>query len=71
MKRETAIRVQQSGRAAVTILVAMLEQVENDCSKKEFETIKRGVGLTIGRLQMELLEPLYVQHPDIDDLPKD
>ena len=71
MKKDTAIRVQQSGRAAIAILTALLNQVASDCSDEEFNAIKRGVGLTIGRIQMELLEPLYLQHPDVDDWPRE
>ena len=71
MTRDTAIKIQQSGRAATAMLIALLDQVRGDCSDGEFQSVKRGVGLTIGRIQMDLIEPVLVLYPDVDDLPKD
>ncbi len=71
MTRDTAIKIQQSGRAATAMLIALMDQVREDCSDDEFQSVKRGVGLTIGRIQMGLIEPVLVLYPDVDDLPKD
>ncbi len=36
--------------------------------KEGFEAIHKGVGLSIGRIEMEVLGPIYTAHPDLDDL---
>jgi hypothetical protein len=42
--------------------------LRDQCSEEDFQMIKRGVGLSIGRIATELLEPVYRQHPEIDDM---
>ena len=35
---------------------------------EEFGRIKKAVGLAIGQVQTEILEPVYSRYPDLDDL---
>ncbi len=35
---------------------------------EEFERIKKAVGLAIGQVQSEVLEPVYSRYPDLDEL---
>lgn len=68
IKKETAIQIQKRALNAIVELNEILSELHPECSEDDYVVIKRGVGLSIGRIQMELLEPLYRQHPEIDDL---
>lgn len=37
-------------------------------TEDEFALIKRGVVLSIGRIQTEILDIVYREYPDLDDL---
>jgi hypothetical protein len=41
---------------------------EDRCSLEQQEQIRRGVGLAIGKIQMEILEVINAAHPNLDDL---
>lgn len=68
VNKETAIQIKKRALNAVSELTTILSEVNNRCSDEDYMIIKRGVGLSIGNIQMELLEPIYHQHPEIDDL---
>ena len=65
---DTAEKIHEASLRAVVELPALLRDVEPRCSGEDFQKIKRGVGLTIGTIQAELLDPLYVEYPELDDL---
>jgi hypothetical protein len=46
----------------------VLNKLQNRCSPEEYEKIKRGVGLAIGKIQTDLLDVVVATHPDLDDL---
>lgn len=48
-------------------LDGLLGDIRSQCSTEEFQIIKRGVGLSMGTIITEILEPVYRQHPEIDD----
>ena len=66
--KTTAIQVQQRALSAIRELMTILSEIDGKCSEQDYQCIKRGVGLSVGRVQMEILEILNAQHPDIDDL---
>ncbi|MEO8572546.1 MAG: hypothetical protein ABI481_01145 [Pyrinomonadaceae bacterium] len=68
VNKEIAITIQKRALSAIVELNTILSDVNGECSDEAFGLIKRGVGLSIGRIQMEILEPLYRQFPEIDDL---
>ena len=68
VSKETALQIQRRALNAIIELNTALSEIEDDCPDEDFELVKRGVGLSIGRIQMEILEVLNRQHPDIDDL---
>ena len=68
VKKETALNIQKRALQAVIELHAIGDEVRDQCSDEDFEMIKRGVGLSIGRIQTELLDYIYKEHPEIDDL---
>jgi len=54
--------------AAISSLSSALNASLNRCSEQDYERIKRGVGLSIGTIQFELLDVICEMHPDLDDL---
>jgi hypothetical protein len=68
VKKEVAAEIQQYAIKAITELTTLLSVANEVCTNEELEPIKRAVGLAIGKIQMELLEPIYKDHPELDDL---
>jgi hypothetical protein len=68
MKKEDAVEIKERGLKAVQELSAILVFIRGRCSDEEFQKVKRGVGLSIGRIQTELLDLIYSEHPDLSDL---
>ncbi len=68
IKKETALQIKKRARAAIAELDGVVSDVRGQCSDEDFQVILRGVGLSIGLIATELLEPVFAQHPEIDDL---
>lgn len=68
MNKATALQIQQRALAAVRELIAILSEIDGKCGEEEHQRIKRGIGLSVGDIQMEILEVLNAQYPEIDDL---
>jgi hypothetical protein len=66
MKKEAAIQIQKSAHEAMQSLL----QIASIDAKQyaEYEEIKKGVGMCIGHIQMEILEVINKLHPELDDL---
>lgn len=65
---ELADLVKQKALIAVRELDSIVIITRDQCSTEDFEIIKRGVGLSIGRIQTEVLDPIFRRFPEIDDL---
>ncbi|MCM3869424.1 MAG: hypothetical protein ND895_01835 [Pyrinomonadaceae bacterium] len=68
MNKNDATKMRDHGLAAIRELTAAFNIAQAGCSEEECERIKRGVGLSIGRIQMELLEVINAEYPELDDL---
>jgi hypothetical protein len=68
MEKKVAIEIQQHALDAIRSLAQALSASENRCSSEEFQQIKRGVGLSMGRIETELLGVIYAVYPELDDL---
>ena len=68
MEQEVAVEIQRHALAAVRSLSDALEACKDRCSKEEYQEVKRGVGLSIGRIETELLAIIYKKFPELDDL---
>lgn len=65
MNRENAQKIHELALKAITDLTSIL-QIDNEY--KEYDQIKKGVGLSIGKIQMDILEVVYKNFPELDDL---
>jgi hypothetical protein len=68
LTEKNAITVKERSLAAIRELSLMLMEIQADSTQEDFDAVKRGAGLTIGRIQMELLEYVNSQYPELDDL---
>ena len=69
VKKEQAIEVKNLSLSAVRDLTSILHITEKNISQDEYEKLKEGVGRTIGEIQIRLLDLIYSQHPELNDLP--
>lgn len=68
MDRDLAIDLKDHGLKAVVELTLALNCCYERCSPEEYAILKRAVGLSIGRINLELLDVVYTQYPDLDHL---
>ncbi len=68
MNKEVAIEIQARALSAVEALTSVLDPALERCSREEYELVRRGVGLSIGRIQTELLDFIYALFPELDHL---
>jgi hypothetical protein len=53
---------------AVSNLSKILKICKEKCSEEEYEKMKKCVGLSIGKIQIEILDSILKQYPELDDL---
>lgn len=68
IERDAAIEIQGHARKACEALTSALNSAVGRCSEDDFMLIKRGVGRCLGDIQMDLLEIINSQYPELDDL---
>ena len=66
--KDVAVIVKKRALRAVEELTRILLEIENICPVEDLDSIKRGVGSAIGRIQVDLLRIPYSQYPELDDL---
>ena len=66
MRRDQAIQIHGKALAAVEALTSVLEIMKGTLAPEEFEKLKKGVGLSIGAIEMQVNAPLHQQFPDPD-----
>lgn len=60
---------QAVSRAAEHFIVELsraFEAARSSTTPEEFERLKRAVGVVVGTLEVDLLWPLYKQHPNLE-----
>lgn len=68
IRKAVAIEIKNLALDAVHSLMKALESCEGNCSEEDRRQIERGVGLSIGRIETELLGFIYQAYPELDDL---
>ena len=69
IEKEIAILVRYRSLRAVEELSQLLFEIKDRCSDEDFISLRRGVGSAIGRIQVDLLRSVYLQFPNLSDLP--
>jgi hypothetical protein len=68
MTKQEAVELQRLWLRAMEALSESLLVSRASSSGEEYDARKRATGSVIGRIQTDLLEPLYVHYPELDDL---
>lgn len=68
IEKQCATEIREHALKAIAELTRALNVGQNRCSQEVYEQIKKGVGISIGHIQTELLDVIYVAYPDLDDL---
>jgi hypothetical protein len=69
LKKEDATIIRDHALKAIRELMTLYYFSTEKCSSpEEHEQIKRGVGLSVGTIQMEILEVINRAYPELDDL---
>jgi len=68
LKKEDATEIRDHALNSIKELMALFNFAKDKCSPEQHEQIKRGVGLAIGKIQMDILEVINEAYPELDDL---
>lgn len=68
IEKECAKEIREYALKAVSELTQALKVSHGRCSEEEYEKIRKGVGLSIGRIQTDILDIVYSAYPELDDL---
>ena len=68
LSKEDATVIRDHALSAIKELMALFHYSVDKCSPEVHEKLHRGVGLSIGRIQMEILEVINKEYPELDDL---
>lgn len=67
MKRSLAIEARSRALSAVKLLNSIV-QLESNWSPDNMRRLKKGVGIAIGTIEVDLLSVIYKEFPDLVDL---
>lgn len=68
LEKQDAVLVQQHALTAIRELSKLLQHVDGKCSEAELSQIKKAVGLSMGEIQVGILDLVCATYPDLDDL---
>ena len=68
IEKQCATEICELALKAISELSQSLNISRGRSSEEEYELIKRGVGLSIGKIQTDLLDVIYAAYPELDDL---
>jgi len=71
VEKSCATEVRQLALEVIENFNKMLAISKHGCSTSEYEDFEKVVGIFIGEIQVDILDKLYVEYPDLDDLADD
>ncbi|MBK8257174.1 MAG: hypothetical protein IPK82_31440 [Polyangiaceae bacterium] len=66
MKRHVAEKALAALYDASHKMNATLLLIQQECSEEEFIAYRKGTGLAMGHLYLELIRPILQEHPDLE-----
>ena len=64
--KELATTLSAAGERFVEALSECLSSAKSSSTPEEYERFKRAIGSVVGTLEIDLLWPLYREHPDLE-----
>jgi hypothetical protein len=71
MNNEVAKKLNTQLREVMGSLEDSLWFVKENCTEEEYQAYKRAIGRVMGSIVIEIFNPLYVLHPEIDPDPSE
>jgi len=69
LNKEDATIIRDHALSAIRELMTLFHYSTDKCSPEQYEKLKRGVGLSIGRIQTEIFDAVINKaYPELDDL---
>ncbi len=68
MDRACATQVKAHALQSIEHMSQVLDAIAGHTTDSEYEALKKTVGFAIGQIQSGILDPIYLQYPDLDDL---
>lgn len=68
MQKDDALRIQADALSAIRKLVSIAQLPLDWDSCEDLRKLRRGIGIAIGHIDHEILNPIYQRFPEIDDL---
>ena len=68
LNKEDAKIIRDHALTAIQELMTLFHFSTDKCSPEQHEKLQRGVGLSVGKIQMEILEFINEAYPELDDL---
>jgi hypothetical protein len=68
MKKETAQEIRDFSLAAIEALSCALNAAASKCNEQDTEILKKAVGLSIMKIDSDVLGFIYEKYPELDDL---
>ncbi len=68
LEKDDAVEIRDHALKAIRELMELLYISKGKFDAEQYEQIHRCVGLSIGRIQMEILEIINAAYPELDDL---
>lgn len=65
MDRETAVRVSVAADAVLSSVGALLDAINQSCDQETRKRVQLALGTVIAEVDLEILEPIYKQYPDL------
>lgn len=62
----SALEVSKAAEHFLSVLESAFESARSTATPDEFARLKHVVGVVVGTLEVDLLWPLYKQHPDLE-----
>jgi hypothetical protein len=69
MNKKLARQAKSRALAAVRLLHSIVK-LEGDWNEEDLKLLQRGIGISIGTIDVDLLRIIYRKYPDLDDLAK-
>lgn len=68
MNKPSAVAVTRNALDTIKQLFGLLDAAKEGYTAQEFETLQKAVGIFIGEMQVQILDPIYEQFPELSDL---
>jgi hypothetical protein len=65
MDKATALRVRDTAQEALGQLDLSIHAVQTTSTQSEFEAFRTVVGRVMGAIVVDILQPIYAEHPDL------